>query len=376
MKYCDLVKELEKYSLEDLKNLLTRNLERDNTFNIFQNINMREDSHTKLLAWLLNNKCKGNCHAKSIQYYFLCNFIEYLTDWGYIEKIDNIEQYVEKLSCDLCVQTQYPYKLKNGNSNNIDLLMYSLNQKFVCIIENKLDAKICTDSNGITQLEKYKSYIENEFIKNNFADTSNVKIIYLFLSSYDLTNKQVKTVCDKGSNGEIILSANGEVITDKKFKYLLCDSLKYKTIEHSDIVIMIYQALKQIGYDYRTAITKEDILTILTSIIDNYNVNEQNIEILQALKNSIEYKKQCKEKPSNFNIDIDNILNEFVKSNRQDLILKILSQYIAYWECYNEFVSGYTEIIETQINNKTYGIYKWDIEAILKEKYSKQCVIV
>lgn len=364
MKYCDLVKEVEKYSLEDLKNLLAGNLEHDNAFNVFQNINMGEDSHTRLLAWLLNVK---NTDNKSIQHLFLCNFIEFLTDWEYLDKIDNIEQYVEKLSCDLCVETQYP--LRNGNSNKIDLLMYSKNQKFVCIIENKLDAKICTDSNGVTQLEKYKSYIENEFIKNNFADTSDVKIIYLFLSSYDLTNKQVKTVCDKGSNGEIILSSDGEVITDKKFKYLLCDSLKYKTIEHSDIVIMIYQALKQIGYDYRTAITKEDILTILTSIIDNYNVNEENIEILQALKNSIEYKKQCKEKPSNFNIDIDNILNEFVKSNRQDLILKILSQYIAYWECYNEFVSGYTEIIETQINNKTYGIYKWDIEAILKEKY-------
>lgn len=363
MKYKDLRDYLKKnFKLKDLEEISDNSIEnhKEETFNIFQNINMREDSHTKLLAWLLDNKNKDN---NCIQHFFLCNFIEFLTDWEYIEKIDNIEEYVNDLS--LQVKTQYKYKLENCNSNYIDLLMYSLEKKFVCIIENKLDAKICSDDSGVTQLEKYKNYIEEDFIKNKFnlIDTTEIKKIYLFLSSFDLTKKKVKTVCKKGSDGKVILSYNNEDVSNRQFKYLL-NCLKYKTIEHSDIVLMIYQSLRQIGYDFKNAkITKDDIKEIFSSIVDSYNGNEQNKGILK----SIGYKEESKGKLNNFNFDIDKILNNFISSKKQDLVLKILNQYITYWEYYNEFVSGYSEIVETQINGKIYGIYSWDIENLKKD---------
>lgn len=359
MKYANLIKEVEKCSFEELKCLLgnSENIKEDmQNFNIFKNINMREDSHTSLLAWLLNPNKDNKNDKNTIQYHFICNFIEFLIDNGYLkEDIDNIEQYVENLCSDLCVELQH---------NKIDLLLYSVEQNFICVIENKLDANICLEHDGTTQLEKYKNYIENEFIKTKKFDANKLNKLYLLLSSLEsekLENKRVKTVCKTGCNGEVILS-NGEIISNKKFKYLL-NKIGYKTIEHSDIVLMIYQTLKQFT-DSPIAITKEDISEILKSIIDNYDTNEQNKQILQLI-----LEKQNQEELNNFNIRIDKILCSLLEDGKLHLVLKILKQYIAYWEYHAKFVGGYSKIIDITLDNrKTYGVYAWNIKEILKKK--------
>lgn len=354
MKYTDLIKELEKYSLDQLVGLLPNNLKaveeyEQNSFNIFKTINMRENSHTNLLAWLLNiNNNRNKVNKNTIQYYFVYNFIEFLNDNGYIENIGNLEQYVENLCTDLCVETQH---------NDIDLLIYSLKQNFICVIENKLDAKICIETDNKTQLEKYRDYIEDYFIKEKFNNINKLNQKRYFFLNRGQSSKNKRVHLSKGKS-----------ISNEEFQELL-DKLGYKTIEYSDIVLIIHKTLKHFWNDFsKTMITEDNILEVLKSIKKHYNRDNKNNQILELILKNFNYKEQIQKKLRNFNIDIGKILNNFLQDGKINLVLVILNQYVEYWEYHAKFVDGYSKITDVMVGSKIYGIYIWDIKKILEEK--------
>jgi len=335
------IEEFKKEKLEDLKKLLNKQeKDKNHINNIFQILNMREDSHTNLLAWLLNAKEKNE---EDIQYCFLYNFVEFLQERGYLQNIN-----IENLRNDLIVTPKYRYEQENGNPNYIDLLLYSKEANFVCVIENKLDANVCTDSNGVTQLERYQKYIEEKFLKKEFerTDENNIIRLYLFLSSYDLGEKLNKTVCK--TKDKVYLFR--EDYTNRKFKKLL-KILNYKFIEHSDIALILYETLKK--YDNNSS--NVDIQNVFAEIIKNSNIDKEYLDKLND-------KKVCKEKPHYLNINFGTIL----ENKNKKLICTILRQYIEFWEKYNEFVSGYSKIIDVEIEDNVYGVYSIDIKNLLK----------
>lgn len=338
MNYNELLNEL---SFDDLKNIISKymNSKKNDNFNIFQVLNMREDSHSELLKWLLNTKNNNN----KLQYYFLKNFIEYLSemkDNKYREYIKiSSDNFINNLAEHIKVPAKITCHFPDDKCKYIDVLFYSKQAKFVCIIENKLDANINTDNKGKTQLEYYHDYIEEE---EKYKDYEK---LFLFLSSYDLSKKQVKTVC-KNDKLEKFLYKEID-ISNKKFGYLL-NKLNYKCIEHSDIILILYKTLIQLDINIEIQPSNEQKINILEDICKFIPRESKNKEIISDIIEA--YKNNCdiSIKTSNFNFAIGKFLNKY----KQETINDILKQYIEYWEYHNDFVSGYSKIVPTGKKDK------------------------
>ena len=175
-------------------------IQKNNTFNLFEIIQMRETSHTKLLAWLLdvNNKPEN-----SLQFQFMKKFLEKIN----IET-QNLNDFVKLLSEDVFVKAEY-----HTDSGNIDIFIYSKKANFVCVIENKIDAQISGQSKDEkSQVERYYAFVKN------YNKYKNCEKKFVFFTKY--LNK-IKS-CEQN----------------------LLDNFLYIPVEHSDTAEMISYALK------------------------------------------------------------------------------------------------------------------------------------
>lgn len=118
-----------------------------------------EKCHSLVIAMLLNAK---NQKEDDIRYCFLKNFINSLND------CQNID--FNKLISDINVEVEH----KTNNNSSIDILLYSNNASFVCVIENKIDCEL-----GESQLKKYKTYIEESEKFSNYKYKN-----YVYLRRY------------------------------------------------------------------------------------------------------------------------------------------------------------------------------------------------
>lgn len=208
-------------ALAVVKKYLTQKQSPNNTFNLFDIIQMRERSHSKLLAWLLDVKGKTQ---NSIQFMFLKNFLAKYYDTN----LTNIEKIMPILCENFSVYNEYPTKDKYGKKNgDIDILVYSKEAKLLLIIENKLDAKICT-RNGKTQIERYYEYITG---CQNFKNIE-PKFMYVCSYSEQLTEKYVKNITIHDTPVLEISISN------------LLDKFGYEVVEHSDIILMLNNILQ------------------------------------------------------------------------------------------------------------------------------------
>ncbi len=163
---------------------------KNKSFNLFETIQMPETSHTKFIAALLNIKGKDK---NSPQYVFMRNFLQKI-------QMENIDNLTDLMIQDMIVETEYktPFGI-------IDIFIYSQKANFVCVIENKIYAKIC-NNNG-PQLKRYYEYIKNT------APYKDCNKKFVFISVYlDKLNRQTKNLL-------------------KEFDYV--------SIEHSDTALFI-----------------------------------------------------------------------------------------------------------------------------------------
>ena len=323
------------------------NYKEENVYaNIFEKINMRENSHSELLKWLLDVKGKAE---DSIQYSFMKEFITYIVDKGYIDKgyinKENIDNFIEKLIQDIDIPEQNTCKFeKIPNCKYIDILLESQSEKFVCVIENKLDATINTDENGKTQLEYY-----NEYVNNKYKDYEKIFIL-LSPKIKELENEKIQKICRKE-----FVTYNSNKFENNFGEYLNALGV-YKTIEYSDIVLFIYKFFKTNQYDYNDI--KEQSKKFYNVVCAKYNKENKNKEILKNL-----IKKPFDSFPKLRRFDVP--MREIMKEKDIDFIFFVLKQYIEYWEYKSKFIGGgYTKIIDIDGEQPK---YLWSILEDIKE---------
>ena len=191
-------------------------------FNIFKIVEMREQSHTRLLAWLLD--VKGKTPA-DIQYSFLK---EFLSKYYYNNDVE-IDNIMSILCNDLKVDVEHQVLDENEKKcGKIDIILYSKKADLLLIIENKLDAKICT-INKETQIERYYNYIKHN---KKFSDFTQPKFLYICIYSKDLKNKYLKNI---KMRGEYFSKVSAE---------LLLSEFNYNVAEHSDIILLLYKTVE------------------------------------------------------------------------------------------------------------------------------------
>ncbi len=321
--------------------------------NIFEKINMRENSHSELLKWLLDVKGKAE---DSIQYSFMKEFITYIVDKGYIDKgyinKENIDNFIEKLIQDIDIPEQNTCNIENiPNCKYIDILLKSENAKFVCVIENKLDATINTDEKGKTQLEYYYEYVDKNDDYNDYTK------LFILLSPKigELTEENVenvKKICRKDS---IICKGKKFKIFGKYLKELKV----YKTIEYSDIALFIYKFLKNQNYNYNHDYIKEKSKKFYKAVDDKYEKENKNKTIIKHLINN---PLGSFHKLRRFDIPMRKIM-EIMKEPEDELF--ILKQYVEYWEYKSKFIGGgYTKIIDIDGEPE----YLWNILENVRKK--------
>ncbi len=49
-------------------------------------------------------------------------------------------------------------------------------------------------------------------------------------------------------------------------------------------------------------------------------------------------------------------LTELFENKSEDYILKFIAEYIQYWEYYDEFIKGYSKIVDVKTDDKFYPI--------------------
>lgn len=324
---------LNKMPLSWLKNLKTKYENSDNNcayFNSISVLNMREDSHTEALAYLLDVKNK-----ESLQYSFTKMFLQNddlnLKDIGI--KDDTI---LDRLISTLKVEIQKEIINENNQKNGqIDIFMISEELKFVCIIEVKLDAKTSVNRENLNQLIRYRSYLDRVYKDYNKC------LIYL-CSAVDKQvqkNQKVKTLIEQNN---------------------------YKVVEHSDVALFLYKILK----DKPVSLKEHNKTTVyLLKEISQY-LKGPNLNKINVVLNSIENNKSILDvpildsileknlnyvKPKNCNIPLISIL----KINNENFVEKFFRQYVEYWEFSNRFTCGYSKIID--------GYYMYDVLNKLKE---------
>lgn len=327
--------------------------------NTFEIANIKENSHTNFLAWLLDITDSDSDDLKKFKQEFIDEFI------------DKIKFY-EMKNKKIIVETQH---------NHMDIFIHTEDETCALVIENKICANInVTKQNGqnsyITQVEKY--YKDNDLKKYN-----NKKFIFLCAYS-DICNKKLKEkVSTRGENWKKIQIDGTRINDDTTVKYLL-EKFEYDVFEHSDIALILYKILKKTETNKMfyngilEPICKKDlIIETLKMITDNCMVD--NDENKCNIKNLI---NQLEKLPENKSISLNYIRNncKFKKKKSPKVILfcnitnigknaifNLFSQYIEYFENHidkTEGFYGYTKIIN--------GKYLWDICKDIKNENSEE----
>lgn len=357
MKYKDLIDIINSKVSATKKKELRNIVSNENTLNIFSWLNLREDSHSGLISWLLDAKEKK---AGSIQYYFLKNFIEFLCENAYLN-VKGQNDFIKNILSDISVSTGVTCHFANEKCKYIDILLVSEKESFVCIIETKLDAPFNTSEKilasgekvNLVQLEYYRDYIKNLNYKNKLLLVLCRSTNELYLKGYT-----VKKAC-KSNNIYSSLDNISQYtdISEEKFGTLL-DKLQYKTLEHSDTVLLLHNAMRYAGLK-RENFSKNLGIAVLTKIKNLLEDSIENRNNIAKIIYELEHEKQISTKMKNFNFDVKDFMNNLSEKE----IFFVLNQYIEYWEDKHEkFVGGYSKIVDISLDNSIYSVYSQDIK--------------
>lgn len=304
------------YDLYDQNN----NLKEKNAFNVFNILNLRENSHTSLIKWLLKNREE-----------FKNKFFKLLG----IEGIDNANLEFLKSS----------FKDEENNKNYFMDCIFTFkknNKDCVCVIESKLDAKLCIIDKE-TQIERYCKHL-----KEKYSEYTKY-FVYLCPDCGKLNklNKEIKI-----GNNEQGNFTTFEVIEKLKKNF---ENITFLKIEFSDIILMLFDILYDNKSENRISCscTNEDVKhlinllsnkPIIKRFMSNFNTENGINYTMENLRENYKYKK-----PQRYNIKLEDILTNM----DDDKVKKLLSQYIEYWEDWAPFIDGYTKIIN--------GVFLYDI---------------
>lgn len=303
----------------------------NNCSNVFYLMNLREDTHSKLLTWLFdfNNKKED-----SIQYNFSREFFKNFLPNINMENGTNINIKSQKI-----VEEGRPdIVLEIGNN--------------LIVIEVKLDARtsiIEYENKRRTQYERYQIWAEKKYPKFEKK--------YLLIYT---TDERLKTEKDFYIGKKHIDEMNGNDIANQ---------LGYVSIQFSDIVLILYKILKQ-DYGNKKPNTNQYEETLeLIEILIKYVENEDNKTKIETLKEYLEKNKSITkqniedkklELPQKCNISLDKIME-----NLEDKEL-LLIQFIDYWQYNDKIIGSYTEIVE--IENKPNYLYEVIYDNIFLKK--------
>lgn len=267
---------LEKFIFdEDLKKLEKK----FNKFNIFDCLRLTrtEICHSNFLAWLLDpNETHG------LNDYFLKEFLKeiLINNKGKIEKINCKNLILKKYNTDETVVEKYTipslfdidyWDMQNAEilreHENIDLLIIDETNKFVFVIENKVDT--CQHDN---QLTKYRTYVDEQYSDSAYKKLyiylkpkkEDVEEPYIYIG-YDLIQKILEKIIDDNQ-------INSEVLTSiKHYKYILERDFMQKD-EISEICRKIYKKHKTaIDLINKYSDTRSEMFEILKEVLEEEN---------------------------------------------------------------------------------------------------------
>lgn len=309
--------------------------------NVFEELNVGENSISQLLVWLLDTKWvneeKYDVMENQLHREFTFRFLKLIKD-------------KEKQNDKSVLQKMDESQLKNfargilaiQDKNNIDILLENKDENFVCVIENKKRAKLSVSHSNKTnkrtlQIEKYYNYINTAY--NNYDK----KLIYICAEIEDTEKKISERLSDVGTvplfiqENLIFKGLKYEEFKDKSVSWAL-SKLGYTIIEHSDIVLILHNILCDLcpkAFDNNKilkAVSKDSMNEMATSLLSFFN---KEYELGQTISGNA---KLC---------FYEKLSNEFSYEQR----LLLLCQYVEYWELHNNIgnlqdnLSGYSKII-------------------------------
>lgn len=243
--------------------------------NILEQNNMGETSISELYKWIFDvTSNTSDVRIKKLKEYCIKEFLLKIKDNIRVNSKNIIEfdNFINSVISDLKPQKNEDH-LKICNT---DIVLISDNARFICVIENKIAAKIQADTN-CTQIEKYKKETNDKYPDYNKA--------FVFICANDdyypeckLTDKH----CSKEYNG---------AYKNKKIKKLLYDN-DYVILEHYNIVQILYNYLLE---NNKILFDKNGILIptchFKLGILDNKEAKaSEKIPFLSILKDK-EYKQ-------------------------------------------------------------------------------------
>ena len=296
----------------------------NNYSNVFYLMNLREDTHSEFIAWLFD------CHEDNKDS-FRSKFVK--------EFFESIDFDIDKEDI-ICVETQV-----SNDEGRPDIVIETKNS--VIIIEVKLDARtsITKDENKIrrTQYERYKILAKKKYKEKK-------REYILIYSSKSRLKKEKNFYIETTLYKEL----EGIEIVKK---------LDYKTIEFSDIVLILYKILEKekLYVTENTQKSNEITLKFMETFVKSLN-NRENIYKINSFISSIKCHPESLidksflmthnyRRPKNCNIHIKQI----IKDNNKILdIEQLLIHYIDYWQYNDLIINSYTKIVE--IENKLFFI--------------------
>ena len=382
MNYLECVKQAEKCSttkLQEMMNNLSNGKTKNNIdkfikfinysktdlskefFNALEFVNINENSITKLLAWLLdiNWMRKENINIEeSINYKFCKSFFELINKKS---KEQGIKGLID------ASKAEHINALHDDNYG--DILLKTENEDFICVIENKKLAKFSTDikTDNIIQIERYYQNAEI-----NYPNATR-KYVYICALCEHMKSKYLKDHVNDPNNCKFHGKNLNPNLTIKE----ALEDCEYVTIEHSEIVVLLYEILKKIHpekfdeFGILKPATSNDMLKMAEQLNNIRNNSIAKINTLKlfgekrlkdGLKNEIDYCIKNKEFFTN-RVSINEKLElqigangdiEFYSklSNTEIDIVELLCRYIEYFELhcdvgnYHDNLPGYTKIID------------------------------
>lgn len=288
---------------EDLKTLEKK----FNKFNIFDCLRLTrtEIRHSNFLAWLLDpNETHG------LNDYFLKEFLKeiLINNKNKIEKINGKNLTLKKYESDETIVEKYTipslfdidyWDMQNAEilreHENIDLLAIDETNKFVFVIENKVDT--CQHDN---QLTKYRTYVDEQYSNSEYKKLyvylkpkkEDVEEPYIYIG-YDLIQKILeKIINDKQINNEVLTSI-------KHYKYILERDFMQKD-EISEICRRIYKKHKTaIDLINKYSNPQKEIKEILDEIFELqsdswYRINAESNSSILCIPNNIQALEKLK----------------------------------------------------------------------------------
>lgn len=359
--------------------------------NVFEILNVGENSISRLLEWLLNTNGGRNTDIEKIKYDFCSKFLK---------KFTGTESELE-----YCMTLNPPNNNYNGNNAKFDILLHAKFKKdekeYIYVIENKKNANInCNkrvenlfqknDIEYVTQVEMYNHIIKN-YKKSNEGKYHEPVFLFICAHEFYLDNRELNTDINKQARNNLTIR-DKEGNPYNKFetrklsvKTLLTEKFNYKIVEHKELILILYNILREklkdndnrtyfdddFSFIKPTEYTLDQIIGLIGTLLKKYtkNFNQKNIERLEEAinkkgsKSSIIYNidlypilkensdTDISKSLGSTEINFKKFLNENDNENGKQKVLEILFRYIEYWELHNDLgkgkdnIEGYSKIV-------------------------------